>query len=403
MTQSKSLSHGRKFLAIPGPTTVPDEVLQAMHRPAIEIYSGEIVDTTQAIYNGARRVFRTGADSRIYLYASNGHGAWEAALSNTLSRGDKVLVLESGKFATGWGDMGALMGVVPEVLPGRPRGGVDVAAVEARLRADSAHEIKAILAVQIDTASGVWNDIEAIGKAVRAAGHPALYMVDAVASLGCVPFEMDEWGVDLTVTGSQKGLMTPPGLSLVAAGPRARAAHGPNDLRTQYWDWEYREGPVFYQQFCGTPPEQLLFAMERALQMLLEEEGLESAWRRHAILAEATRRAVAVWEDGGAGALNFNILDPLERSDTVTTLRCAEGFDAETLRRFTTEQCGLTLGSAIGELSDKGIRIAHMGHVNAVTQLGVLATTEMGLRALGWPHGEGGAQAAIAYLGDMAA
>src|SRR5437660_11862092 len=253
---------GREFLAIPGPTTVPDEVLRAMHRPAVDIYGGPLLALTDSLLADISRLFRT--EGRCYIYIANGHGAWEAALTNVLSRGDKVLVLESGRFAAGWGDAAAKLGCEVETLAGDWRRAVRPAEVEARLRKDKAGKIKAILAVQIDTASGVVNDIAAIGKAIRAAKHDALFMVDAVASLGCVPFEMDAWGVDVAVSGSQKGLMTPPGLGFVAVSDRAREAHPRADLRTPYWDWTAREGDVHYQKYCGTPPEHLMFGLRRA-------------------------------------------------------------------------------------------------------------------------------------------
>ena len=231
---------GREFLAIPGPTTMPDEVLQAMHRPALDIYSDQMVNLTDSLMADLSRLFATRGQS--YIYISNGHGAWEAALSNVLSRGDKVLVLESGRFAIGWGNAAAAMGAEVEVLKGDWRRAIRPDEVAARLRADTRHSIKAILAVQVDTASGAYNDLEAIGKAIKASGHPALFMVDAVASLACMPFEMDKWGIDVAMSGSQKGLMTPPGLGFVAANDRARQVHKKADLRTPYWDWTEREG-----------------------------------------------------------------------------------------------------------------------------------------------------------------
>src|SRR5262244_4186853 len=221
---------GREFLAIPGPTTLPDEVLRAMHRPAVDIYSPSLAQLTDSLLADMSRLFRT--EGRSYIYIANGHGAWEAALTNVLSKGDRVLVLESGRFAMGWGNAAAFLGAEVEVLKGDWRRAVRPAEVEARLREDGTGKIKAILVAHIDTSSGVVNDIEAIGKAIRAAGHDALFMVDAVASLGCVPFEMDAWGVDVAMSGSQKGLMTPPGLGFVAAGDRAREAHKRAQLRT---------------------------------------------------------------------------------------------------------------------------------------------------------------------------
>ncbi len=263
-----TVRNGREFLSIPGPTTVPDEVLSAMHHPAIDIYSGPLEGITLSLLEDLRQIFRT--QGRTYIYIANGHGAWEAALTNTLNRGDKVLVLQSGQFATSWGDMAQMLGIEVEVLPGDWRRAVDAGALEARLRADTTHEIKAVLVVQIDTASSVVNDIPALRRAIEAAGHPALYMVDAIASLATMPFEMDDWGVDVAITGSQKGLMTPPGLSFVAAGERAVAAHQQAGLRTAYWDWTRREGKVHYNKFCGTPPEHMLFGLRKSFDMLFE-------------------------------------------------------------------------------------------------------------------------------------
>jgi alanine-glyoxylate transaminase / serine-glyoxylate transaminase / serine-pyruvate transaminase len=387
---------GREFLVIPGPTTVPDEVLQAMHRPAVDIYSGPLIALTDSLFADLTKLFRTAG--RAYIYIANGHGAWEAALTNVLSRGDKVLVLESGRFAAAWGDAAAKLGCEVETLAGDWRRAVRPAEVEARLRADKAGRIKAILAVQIDTASGVVNDIAAIGQAIKTARHDALFMVDAVASLGCIPFDMDDWGVDVAMSGSQKGLMTPPGLSFVAAGPRARAVHETADLRTPYWDWTAREGDVHYQKYAGTPPEHLMFALRRALDMLLAE-GLDNVFLRHRLLAEAVRRAVDVWAQGQA--LGFNVVEPSERSDTVTTVLMGDSRDPRPLVDYCNKKCGVVLGIGIGDLSGKAFRIAHMGHVNAPMVLGTLGVIEVGLNALGIPHGSGGAQAAIDWLGEQ--
>jgi alanine-glyoxylate transaminase/serine-glyoxylate transaminase/serine-pyruvate transaminase len=390
-----TVRNGREFLSIPGPTVVPDEVLSAMHRPAIEIYSGALVDITTSCLEDLRRVFRT--KGRTYIYAANGHGAWEAALVNVLSQGDKVLALESGIFAVGWGEMAAMIGIEVEALPGDWRRAVDPAAVEARLREDKAGEIKAVLVVQVDTASAVVNDIAAIRKAMDAAGHPALLMVDAIASLGTMPFEMDGWGIDVAVTGSQKGLMTPPGLSFVAAVDRAGAAHRNAGLRTRYWDWTGREGEVHYHKYCGTPPEHMLFGLRKALDMLFEE-GFENVFERHRLLAEAVRRAVGVWAQGGV--LDFNVVEPAERADAVTTVLMSDGRDPKPLLEYCDTKCGVVLGIGIGDLSGKAFRIAHMGHVNAPMILGTLGGLEIGLVALGIPHGKGGVQAAIDWLGQ---
>ncbi len=390
-----TVRNGCEFLSIPGPTTVPDEVLGAMHRPAIDIYSGALVDVTASCLDDLRRVFCT--QGRTYIYAANGHGAWEAALVNVLSKGDNILVLQSGIFAAGWGEMAAMLGIVVETLPGDWRCAVDPAVVEARLRDDRAGKIKAVLVVQVDTSSGVVNDIPAIRKAMDAARHDALLMVDAIASLATMPFEMDDWGVDVTVAASQKGLMTPPGLSFVAASDKATAAHRDAGLRTRYWDWTAREGDLHYQKYCGTPPEHLLFGLRKALDMLFEE-GLENVFQRHRLLAEAVRRAVGVW--GKGGVLDFNVVEPAERADTVTTVLMNDGRDPKPLLEYCDKKCGVVLGIGIGDLSGKAVRIAHMGHVNAPMILGTLGALEIGLVALGIPHGKGGVQAAIDWLGQ---
>jgi alanine-glyoxylate transaminase/serine-glyoxylate transaminase/serine-pyruvate transaminase len=388
-----TVAKGRELLSIPGPTNVPDAVLAAMQRPAIDIYSGEMIGITDSCLTDLKTLFRTAG--RTYIYAANGHGGWEAAASNVLSRGDTVLVLESGRFALGWGEMAKMMGVEVEVLKGDWRRAVDPAAVTERLKRDKTHAIKALLIAQIDTASGVANDIAAIRRAIDAAKHPALLMVDCVASLGCMPFDMDGWGVDVAMAGSQKGLMTPPGLAFVAANDKARKLHESAGLRTLYWDWTFREGEVHYQKYCGTPPEHLLFGLRKAFDML-KEEGLTAAIRRHELLAEATRSAVAKWAEGQV--LAFNITDPAERANSITCVR-VEGRDPQPLLDYTRDKCGVVLGVGLGELDGKAVRIAHMGHTNAPMVLGTLGAVEMGLKALGIPHGSGGVQAAVEYLG----
>jgi alanine-glyoxylate transaminase/serine-glyoxylate transaminase/serine-pyruvate transaminase len=389
---------GREFLAIPGPTTMPDEVLRAMHRPALDIYSDQMINLTDSLMSDLSKLFATKGKS--YIYIANGHGAWEAVLSNVLSRGDKVLVLESGRFAVGWGNAARAMGAEVEVLKGDWRRAIRVDEVAARLAADKAHTIKAILAVQVDTASGAYNDIEAIGKAIKASGHPALFMVDAVASLGCMPYQMDQWGIDVSMSGSQKGLMTPPGLSFVAANERAQAVHKKADMRTPYWDWSERDGAEHYRKYAGTAPVHLLFALRQAIDMLYEE-GLPNVFERHRLLAEAVRRAVARWAEGQV--LGFNVAEAGERSNTVTTVTMSGDHDPARLHQYCKEKCGVVLGIGIGDLQGQAFRIAHMGHVNAPMILGTIGVIEVGLSALGIPHGKGGTEAAIEWLGESVA
>ena len=388
-----TVANGREFLSIPGPTNIPDAVLQAMNRPAIDLYTGTMVGISEGLLADLPKLFRT--QGNVYIYAANGHGGWEAAFSNVLSKGDHVLVLESGRFAIGWGEMARVMGAEIEVLPQDVRRAVDPAAVEARLRLDKAHTIKAIMVVQIDTASGVVNDLPAIRRAIDSAKHPALLMVDTVASLGCMPFEMDAWGIDVAMAGSQKGLMTPPGIAIVAANAKAKAAHAKANMRTHYWDWTAREGEEHYNIYCGTPPMHTVFGLRKAIDMIFAE-GLDNVFRRHALLAEATRRAVERWEEGQVLAMNAIV--PAERSNSITNV-LIQGRDPKPLLDFCREKCGVVVGQGIGQLSGKAIRIAHMGHTNAPMVLGTLSAIEIGLKALGIPHGAGGVSAAIEYLG----
>jgi len=384
-----TLRNGIEFLAMPGPTNVPNEVLSAMHRPAVDIYAGELVGITDRCLDGLKSIFRTGGNT--YVYAANGHGAWEAAITNVLSRGDKALVLASGLFAPAWGEMARVLGVDVEVLPGDWRRAVDADAVEKRLKADRKRAIKAVMVVQVDTASSVVNDIAAIRQAIDAAGHDALFMVDTIASLATMPFEMDAWGVDVAVGGSQKGLMMSPGLGFNAASEKARAAHRRANLVTRYWDWTFREGEEHYMKYCGTPPEHLVFGLGKAIEMILAE-GLESVFNRHRILADGVRAAVQAWSLGQV--FDFNVVAPEHRANSVTTV-LLNGASPEPLLTFAREVCGVTLGVSIGGTGDRAFRIAHMGHVNAAMVLGTLGAVETGLVSLGIPHGEGGVRAAI--------
>jgi len=387
------LNSGRTMVAIPGPSVIPDRVLAAMHRPMPNIYDGELMELSLGVLAELPSIART--DGHAFITVSNGHGAWEMAITNTLSRGDKVLVAESGRFARGWGDMAAVSGVDIEVVEAPARSAVDPAMVEARLRADRGHELAAVLVVQVDTASSVRNDIAAIRGAIDAAGHPALLMVDCIASLGCERFEMDEWGVDVTVAGSQKGLMVPPGLGFVWANERAMAAHQRADLRTGYWDWTARlDENVHYLRYAGTPPVSHLYGLREALDMLADE-GLEAVWCRHQILADAVRAAVDAW--AAPDGLELVITEPAARSNAVTTVLTGT-IDAARLRSICEHGAGLVLGVGLVP-HENAFRIGHMGHLNPPMLLGTLGTVEAALAAMGAPIGGSGATAAAQVIG----
>ena len=358
------------------------------------IYEGELVEVSYSVQDDLKTIART--QRPVYISVSNGHGAWEMAISNTLSRGDKVLVLESGTFAVGWGEMAEVSGVKAEVLPGNDSDPVSPEALEERLKADLSREISAVMVVQVDTATSVRNDIEAIRAAIDAANHPALLMVDCIASLGCEPYEHDEWGVDITVAATQKGLMVPPGLGFVFASEKAMIAHKSADLRNGYFDWEPRTNPdQHYKIYCGTPPIQHLWAMREALDMIFEE-GLENVWRRHRILADAVRAAVDAWH--APDGVSFNIAHPQSRSHSVTTVLTGD-INAVELRRIAESDAGVTLGVGLNEFADRAIRIGHMGHLNPPMILGTLGTIEAALIKMGAPMGSSGAAAAAAVIG----
>ncbi len=391
-----NLNRGRSHVAIPGPSVIPDQVLQAMHRAAPNIYSADLEHMVHGLLDDLGAVAGTEGHSTIYI--CNGHGVWEAALSNTMSSGDRVLVLATGLFAQGWGGFAENMGVSAEYIDFGPRGTIDAGRVADRLARDRHHEIKAVIAVQVDTASSVRNDIASLSEAIGSTGHPALLMVDCIASLACERFLMDEWGVDVMIAASQKGLMTPPGLGFMFFNDRAREMSRSAGLRTPYWDWERRVDPdEFYMIFCGTAPTHHLFGLRKALDMILHEEGLEAIWRRHARLAGAVWAAANKWGENGSIALN--IADPRHRSHAVTTI----GADApygRLLRGWTENNAGLTLGIGLGMRSPEDpdasgyFRIGHMGHLNAHMILGALGAIEAGLDAIGCQHGSGALEAA---------
>lgn len=392
-----SVANGRPYLAIPGPSVIPDTVLQAMHRPSPNIYVGELEDMTHTLMPDLRAVART--QHHVAMYIANGHGAWEAALCNTLSRGDTVLVLSTGRFAHGWAEMARALGVQVEILECGLESDIDLGRVETALAADATGRFKAVLATHVDTSTGVVNDIAALRAMMDRVGHPALLMADCVASLGCDRFEMDAWGVDVAVAACQKGLMTPAGMGLVFFNDKADAARG--DLVSWYWDWRNRANPdVFYQHFGGTAPTHHLYGLRAALDMIMAE-GIEAVWQRHATLAQTIWAAFDRWSE--TGALRLNIADPAKRSHAITAVY-AGAPDGDRLRAWCEQTCGLVLGIGLERVPESGyFRIGHMGHVNGHMIMGLLGTIEAGLTALEIPHGTGALQAAADVIATAGA
>jgi alanine-glyoxylate transaminase/serine-glyoxylate transaminase/serine-pyruvate transaminase len=391
-----SLANGRHYLAIPGPSVMPDRVLQAMHRPAPNIYTGEMVELTHSLVPDLKAIART--RHNVAMYIANGHGAWEAALVNTLSRGDTILVLGTGRFCQGWGEMAHAMGVECQIIDFGQRSDIDMGRVAEALAADKSHKIKAVLAVQVDTSTSVKNDILALRETLDAAGHPALLFSDNIACLACDEFHMDDWGVDVMVTGSQKGLMTPPGMAFVFFNDKADAARATANMVTPYWNWRPRTTPdEYYKYFNGTAPTHHLYGLRTALDMI-KEEGLEAVWHRHATLARAVWAAVEVW--GQAGPVRPNIAVEHKRSHAVTTVNFGPG-NGQRLRDWMTANAGVTLGIPLGGVEgadaqkEDFLRIGHMGHVNAHMVLGLLANLQAGMAAMQIPHGPTGLEAAI--------
>lgn len=401
MPNPASLAFGREYLAIPGPSVMPERVLGAMHRAAPNIYEGALVDMVATLWPDLKAL--AGTRQNVVLYIGNGHAGWEAANANMFSRGDRALVLSTGRFGEGWAASARQMGVQAELLDFGLSSPVDPARVAEALAADRAHEIKAVLLTHVDTATTVKNDVAAVRRVLDDLGHPALLAVDCIASLGCDAFLMDDWGVDVMVAASQKGLMVPPGLCFVWFSDKARAACRESDLRTPYWDWEARAfGTYFHQKFCGTSPTHHLFGLRTALDMIAEE-GLGNIHARHATLARTVWAAAEAWE--AEGALRLNIKDPASRAHAVTAMRLS-GADGTRLRQWCEHQAGVTLGIGLGMAepgspeADAFFRVAHMGHVNAHQVLGVLAVMDAGMKALGIVHGPGALEAACRTIAE---
>ena len=384
---------GRHFLQIPGPTNVPDRVLRAIDFPTMDHRGPEFADLGRGVLAGLKRVFKS-TQGEVVIYPASGTGAWEAALVNSLSPGDRVLMAETGHFATLWEKMAARLGLQVDFVAGDWRHGAQPEAIEQRLRADREQSIKAVCVVHNETSTGVTSRIADIRKSMDAARHPALLMVDTISSLASIDYRHDEWGIDVTVAGSQKGLMLPPGLSFNCISAKALAASKGARLPRSYWAWDEMIANGRSGYFPYTPATNLLYGLREALTMLLDEEGLDAVFARHQRHAEATRRAVRAW------GLEVLALDPREYSASLTAVLMPAGHDADRLRALVLEAFDMSLGTGLTKLSGKVFRIGHLGDFNDLTLMGTLAGVEMGLALAGVPHEKQGVQAAMAYLAE---
>jgi alanine-glyoxylate transaminase/serine-glyoxylate transaminase/serine-pyruvate transaminase len=399
-----SLAAGRPYLAIPGPSVIPDRVLRAMHQGSPNIYEGPLIDMVAGLFPDLRTV--AGTTGHVAIYIGNGHAGWEAANANLFNRGDKALVLAVGQFGLSWANSARAMGVEVEVLDFGKSMPADMTRVEAALRADTGHKVKAVLTTHVDTASSIKTDIAVLRKAIDASGHPALLAVDCIASLGCDEFRMDDWGVDVMVAACQKGLMTPPGLAFVWFSEAARLRCGKTDLATPYWAWGPRAEPEeFWQIWDGTAPTNHLYGLREALDMI-HEEGLPNVWARHRTLAGAVWAAFDAWGAGNS-AIGLNVATPQDRGWSVTAARLGAPY-ATRLRDWCEKKAGVTLGIGLGMAPSTDpayhgfLRVGHMGHVNAHMTLGALAVMEAGMIALDIPHAPGALAAAARIIGTGA-
>jgi alanine-glyoxylate transaminase / serine-glyoxylate transaminase / serine-pyruvate transaminase len=396
-----TLANGQPYLAIPGPSPVPERVMRAMLRTAPNLYGEELITLTEGLV--ADLCTLAGTAGNLAMYIGNGHATWEAASVNIFSRGETALILASGHFGLHWAAQVKAMGVVAEVMDFGRTAPADAGQLEARLRADTSHAIKAVLVTHVDTATSIRNDIPALRAAMDAAGHPALLVVDCIASLGCDAFRMDAWGVDVTLAASQKGLMTPPGMAFVWYSDKAAARGKGADLSTPYWAWGPRTRPAeFWGYWNGTAPTLHLYGLQESLTMILREEGLAQVWHRHEVLAGAVWAAFDAWSAGNPG-IAMNVADPRHRGRSVTAARLGAPW-GQALRVWCETKAGVTLGIGLGMATPEDpkaegfLRVAHMGHVNAHMTLGALAVMEAGLQALGIPHGTGALAAATAVV-----
>ena len=395
MPSSPTRRAGRHFLQIPGPTNVPDRVLRAIDFPTIDHRGPDFGQLGKSVLAGMKRVFKT-TQGEVVIYPASGTGAWEAALVNSLSPGDRVLMYETGHFATLWKAMAAKLGLEPEFIAGDWRRGADPEAIEKALRADGGKRIKAVCLVHNETSTGVASRVADVRRAIDAAGHPALFMVDTISSLASIDYRHDEWGVDVTVAGSQKGLMLPPGLSFNCISAKALAASKSARMPRSYWSWDEMLANGKSGYFPYTPATNLLYGLAEALKMLLDEEGLDAVFARHQRHAEATRRAVRAW------GLEIYALDPREYSASLTGVLMPAGQDADRVRKLILEAFDLSLGTGLTKLGGKMFRIGHLGDFNDLMLMGTLAGVEMGLALAGVPAKKGGVVAAMDYLAECA-
>ncbi|QFT82428.1 Soluble hydrogenase 42 kDa subunit [Roseovarius sp. THAF27] len=380
---------GRHFLQIPGPSAVPDRILKAIGQQTIDHRGPDFADVGKKALDGMKTIFKT--EQNVFIFPSSGTGAWEAALVNTLSPGDKVLMFETGHFATLWSKMARKIGLEPEFLEGDWRGGAEPDRIEARLREDKDHEIKAVCVVHNETSTGSVSPIEEVRKAIDAAGHPALFMVDSISGLASVDFRFDEWGVDVCVSGSQKGLMLPPGLSFNAVSDRALEHAKSVTMPRSYWDWHDMVGPNATGYFPYTPGTNLLYGLNEAIDML-HEEGLDNVFERHARHGAATRAAVRAW------GLEVLCARQGQESGVLTAVLVPQGHSADAFRATTLKHYDISLGNGLSKVADKVFRIGHLGDFNDLMLMATLSGVEMGLEKAGVPHQSGGAQAAMEHL-----
>jgi len=393
MSSNSARVAGRHFLQIPGPTPVPDRILRAMDMPTIDHRGPQFQKLGKRVLEGMKTIFKT--TNPVIIYPASGTGAWEGALANVLSPGDKVLMFETGHFATLWKNMAIKLGIVPIFIESDWRIGTDAAAIEAKLREDKGHEIKAVCVVHNETSTGCISLIPEVRKAIDAAGHPALLLVDTISSLASIDYRHDEWGADVTVSGSQKGLMLPPGLSFNAISDKALAASKKSTMPKLFWSWEEQLPHNAKGFFPYTPGTNLLYGLAEAIDML-HEEGLDNVFARHDRHAEATRRAVRAW------GLEVLCREPKYYSSSLTAVMMPEGHDADAFREKTLEHFDMSLGTGLTKLAGRVFRIGHLGDTNDLTMLGALSGVEMGLSVAGVPHKKGGAQAALDYFAECA-